>query len=167
MWQRPQTLALAGIIVLMLSTLFAPIWSGGLPGGDSYSFDANGVYQSAAVTAENGIGGPVVKMEGNTAYWVYSLCIAAAVIATLSITQFNNRINQMKLGMANSLIMSGLAVYLVVTATNLAKLARVGPEVGNFQIGFWLPFIAMLLNTVANRLIRKDEKLVRSMDRIR
>jgi hypothetical protein len=38
---------------------------------------------------------------------------------------------------------------------------------GRFLTGFYTLFIAYFANIISNRLIRKDEKLVRSMDRIR
>ncbi len=167
MWQRPQTLALAGIITLMLITLFTPIWKGGKAGESVYSFNANGIFLTANTGLNSGAIIEPIKQDGTPGYVIYPLCALAAAFSALSILQFKNRMNQMKLGMANSLIMSGLAVYMVITATNLSKQAGLSPEVSQFQIGFWLPFMAMLLNTFSNRFIRRDEKLVRSMDRIR
>jgi hypothetical protein len=38
---------------------------------------------------------------------------------------------------------------------------------GERGVGFYLPLLALILNFSANRLIRNDEQLVRSMDRIR
>jgi hypothetical protein len=38
---------------------------------------------------------------------------------------------------------------------------------GEYGYAMWLPAIAMLSNLVANRFIRKDEKLVRDADRLR
>jgi hypothetical protein len=38
---------------------------------------------------------------------------------------------------------------------------------GKFLPGFYTLFVALFANIVSNRLIRKDENLVRSMDRIR
>ncbi|WP_332913669.1 DUF4293 family protein [Algoriphagus boritolerans] len=38
---------------------------------------------------------------------------------------------------------------------------------GSYQLGFWAILAAMVCNMLANRFIRKDEALVRSVDRIR
>jgi hypothetical protein len=38
---------------------------------------------------------------------------------------------------------------------------------GDFEIGFFVPLLALIFNSLANRFIRRDEKLVRSVDRIR
>ena len=46
--------------------------------------------------------------------------------------------------------------------------ALINPEVnGAFVTGFWAIFGGMICNLLANRFIRKDEMLVRSVDRIR
>ena len=37
----------------------------------------------------------------------------------------------------------------------------------NFDISFFLPIAGIILNMLANRFIRKDEELVRSVDRLR
>ena len=38
---------------------------------------------------------------------------------------------------------------------------------GQYKLGFILPAIAIVSNLIASRLIKRDEKLVRSVDRIR
>jgi hypothetical protein len=38
---------------------------------------------------------------------------------------------------------------------------------GEFQPAFYLPTLALMLNLLANRFIRRDEQLVRSADRLR
>jgi hypothetical protein len=38
---------------------------------------------------------------------------------------------------------------------------------GAFQPAFYLPTLALMLNLLANRFIRRDEQLVRSADRLR
>jgi len=78
----------------------------------------------------------------------------------------------MKLGALNSIIMTvclGLSVWF---ATDLQRdLAQshewMKTHVGAYGYGLYIPVAAMLLNLIANRLIRRDEKLVRSVDRIR
>ena len=46
--------------------------------------------------------------------------------------------------------------------------SKIGMETrGIFKPGYFLPLGAMILNSLANRFIKKDEDLVRSVDRIR
>jgi len=99
-------------------------------------------------------------------WYIGVLAIAASLVAILSVFQFKNRLNQMKLGALNALIMAatlGLSYY------NIAQFEKtINPELqGNIQAGFFFPAAAMILNILANRFIRKDEKLVKSVDRIR
>ena len=55
------------------------------------------------------------------------------------------------------------ATYLIYKGENsLGMESR-----GLFKPGYFLPLGAMILNSLANRFIKKDEDLVRSVDRIR
>jgi hypothetical protein len=72
----------------------------------------------------------------------------------------------MKLGIGLSLLNLGLFVSILIVTRETDK--WIDPEkFGQQQLGFYVPFISLLLTMAANRLIRKDEALVRSMDRLR
>ncbi len=72
----------------------------------------------------------------------------------------------MMINMVNSLLMVGLVALIFLTTNGLNT--ELGIEVaGSYQVGFWAVLVAMVLNMLANRFIRKDEALVRSVDRIR
>ena len=94
------------------------------------------------------------------------LAVLSAAVAFYSIFRYDNRLFQMKLGALNSLLMGGslgVAVYFALQAENIiVPLLR-----GDYVDGFYLGVAALLLNSIANRFIRRDEKLVRSADRIR
>ncbi|OEK06332.1 DUF4293 domain-containing protein [Roseivirga misakiensis] len=98
-------------------------------------------------------------------WYIGVLAIAASLVAIFSVFQFKNRLNQMKLGALNALLMAatlGLSFY------NISEFEKISPEIqGSIQAGFFFPAAAMILNILANRFIRKDEKLVKSVDRIR
>ena len=101
-------------------------------------------------------------------YFPYALCailaIAAATVAIIEIGKFENRLLQLKLGALNSLLMAGAlgsAVYFAIQQIKLNQIA------GQYEFGMWLPAIAMVSNLIANRFIRRDEKLVKDADRIR
>ena len=104
----------------------------------------------------------------NTTYYPYALsailAMAAATIAIIEIGKFENRLLQIKLGALNSLFMAGALGSLVYFATQLIKTNQLAGEYG---LALWLPAGAMVSNMIANRFIRRDEKLVRDSERIR
>ena len=91
------------------------------------------------------------------------LAIATATVAFISIGKFNNRTLQMKLGVLNSLLMLGTMVSIVVFILDLAK-AHQG---GQYGAGFWMVAIGVAANFLANRFIRRDEKLIKDSERLR
>lgn len=70
---------------------------------------------------------------------------------------------QMKLGALNSLLLVGAIGSSVYLASQLVNQF----QGGNYGFGLYLPGAAVICNLIANRFIRKDEKLVRDSDRIR
>ena len=73
---------------------------------------------------------------------------------------------QLKLGMFNSFLIS-LLLGAFFWAIKEGNTALADPDKGDFMIGFYVPMLAILLNFAANRFIKKDEALVRSVDRLR
>jgi hypothetical protein len=104
----------------------------------------------------------------NTIYFPYCLsailAMAAATVAVIEIGKFEDRLLQLKLAALNSLLMAGTIGAAVYFATRLIKTNQLPGEYG---LGMYLPAAAMVSNMIANRFIRKDEKLVRDSERIR
>ncbi len=94
--------------------------------------------------------------------YLLAIQIAFALIALYSILSYKNRKRQILLGGANSLLGS---VFLLLTFFVTKEISET--ESGGYGLGFFLPLLAIFLNILANRFIKKDEKLVRSLDRIR
>ena len=93
-------------------------------------------------------------------------CVIASAVMLFSISRFKNRITQVKLNALFSLLVACvlLGSYYYISKAN----ALFDPKMqGTLLAGFYLPIVAMINNFLANRFIRKDEKLVRSADRIR
>lgn len=157
MWQRIQTIYLFFVIVALLAMLFTPVWSKEA-GGELYMMTVF----SATIIQDGG----TIITEYFPFLFVGILVILSIIIAFYEITLYKKRIAQMKLGALNSLIMTialGLQVYLLTNAENVWN-----PEVqGTYRIGLFMPAVAIIFNMLANRNIRKDERLVRSVDRIR
>ena len=86
------------------------------------------------------------------------------VINLISIFLYKNRSLQMRLTVFNIILMIGslgLSYYYIYTAFN-----QFGAIV-NYKLFSTFPLIAAILSYMALRGIRKDEKLVKSLDRIR
>jgi uncharacterized membrane protein YfcA len=94
------------------------------------------------------------------------LALIAAAIAAFSIFQYNNRLNQIKLGALNALMMAGVLgsafFYIYKSEELLANTIE-----ASYLFGFYAIMIGLVFNMLSNRFIRKDENLVRSADRIR
>ena len=95
-----------------------------------------------------------------------ALASFAGLLALISIFQYRIRSRQLLLNMINSLVMVSLvaATFLTTNGINADLNSQDG---GNYGFGFWSILVAMVMNMLANRFIKKDEALVRSVDRIR
>ena len=81
----------------------------------------------------------------------------------LSILNYKKRKQQFVLNRLNiilNLILLGLFVYRTLNLSGEAAVSKNG-------IGIYLPILAILLLVLANRAIKKDEDLVKSVDRLR
>jgi hypothetical protein len=92
------------------------------------------------------------------------LCGLSATLSIISIISFKNRNNQFVFGRLNiilNLILLGLFVY---HSLNLSGGTELVSEKG---IGMFLPIVTIVLLVLANKAIKKDEDLVKSVDRLR
>jgi len=90
------------------------------------------------------------------------LFILSAFVAIVSIFQFRKRQLQFVLGRIIILINLFLLGILIYLSLNLP--GEVSSEKG---IGMFIPTIVILLSVIANKAIKKDEDLVKSVDRLR
>lgn len=160
MIQRVQTIFLLLVVICMGVTIGSTLWIQSQTGsgtGDSWELTAfvlNNVDSSGEV------------IQSSSKWYIATLASFAGLLALISIFQYKNRTRQMMFNMINSLIMVGLVVAVFLT-TNGINSAINAVESGSYQLGFWVILAAMVFNMLANRFIRKDEALVRSVDRIR
>lgn len=87
------------------------------------------------------------------------------ILALASIFLFRNRLLQMRISIF-AFIANLIGVVLGVIFF-MQNSSDVGDRTINDGIGLYLPVVAMILTLLAHRFINKDEKLVRSMDRLR
>lgn len=158
MLQRIQTVFLLLVALLMGATLILPLWVYD-PQDADIRFILNAFYFQEFNESAN---------LDEVVYFPFSIvaCLALSsfVVTIIEISKFKNRLLQMKLGALNSLLMAGTIGCAVYFATDLMTAKQVQ---GSYGIGLFMPAIAMICNVIANRFIRKDERLVRSVDRIR
>lgn len=160
MIQRVQTIFLFLVVIAMGVAIGMPIWIQGQTG--------SGVGDSWILTAFmlNNLDSAGEIIQSSSKWYIASIATFAGLLALISIFQYANRGRQMMLNMINSFVMVGLVVSVFLT-TNGINSAINASESGDYQIGFWAILVAMVCNMLANRFIRKDEALVRSVDRIR
>lgn len=158
MIQRIQSVFLLLLALAMLSVLFLPIWSKTDPATQQTL-----VLTATKLSYANADPGMSVP---TTSWPIAALSTLSAVVALLEIFQYRNRFNQLKLGMVNFLLIVGTIGAGFYYSGIGERLLNVKIP-GNFEAGFYLPTLALLLNLLANRFIRRDEQLVRSMDRLR
>jgi glucan phosphoethanolaminetransferase (alkaline phosphatase superfamily) len=160
MIQRIQSIFLFLVVIAMGITIGTTLWVQPMTSsgsGDSWNL-------TAFMLTNLDAAGEVV--QSSSKWYIAALATFAGLLALISIFQYKNRGRQMMLNMVNSLVMVGLVatVFLTTNGINQAIKAEVA---GSYQIGFWAILAAMVCNMLANRFIRKDEALVRSVDRIR
>jgi len=157
MIQRIQSLFLLVVAIAMITSIFLPVWQKENPKTEE-------VATLSYITLKYTKAKETVKSQ--TTIYMALLAGVAAGLAIYSIFSYRNRLFQMKLGMFNSLVMAalmGLSVYLSTEAETLFK----EPINGEYLFAFYLVIVALISNLIANRFIRRDERLVRSANRMR
>lgn len=110
--------------------------------------------------------GTETMVASKSVSWISVLASCSAFLALASIFQYKNRVLQVNLGAFNSMIMAACICSSYYCSTMGEKLIM--PDTaGNFQVGFYIIAVAILFNSLSNKFIRRDEKLVKSADRIR
>lgn len=149
MIQRKQTLFLLASVLLFLSTFAFPFGTLG-----------SNVLHNYKVIAADGS-----TVEGITNY-SFSIPLAiASILSAAAIFLHQNRQRQMA---AVRLSFIFYAVSFALMSLYILDAAKVlSTESFSIGVSFFFPFGAFFSNLIALRAIRKDEQLVKSLDRIR
>lgn len=93
------------------------------------------------------------------------LCAAGVFLTVWAMVNYRNRLFQVKINKINILF----TIFLVggIFFFYPAFIEREINTSAEFTTGAYFPLLSLLLLILANRFIMKDEKLVRSMDRLR
>jgi len=161
MIQRIQTLFLILYIGALVSTFFFPVWQ---------KISLNDETNSIEIIVTGYISG-VDFNNGDTSvlydnFIISGLVIISCILAAFSIFSYKKRLNQIKLGALNSFLTSVLTIYFLYDIFYNEKYININDKI-SFLISFYLIFLAIFFNFLANRFIRKDELLVRESERIR
>jgi Domain of unknown function (DUF4293) len=92
---------------------------------------------------------------------LFGLSTTLSLLGILSYTKRQNQFVIGRLNMILNLILLGLFVYRSLNISGET------PAVSEKGIGMFLPIVAIVLLVLANKAIKKDEDLVKSVDRLR
>jgi len=96
--------------------------------------------------------------------YVYNLIVIVALLACL--LMFRNRKTQMMIGRLSYLLILGFLVFLYFAGDAMVG-AITATDTIHYGAGIYFPVAAVAFVFLANRSIKKDEELVRSLDRLR
>ncbi|MDB5159153.1 MAG: hypothetical protein JWR50_3860 [Mucilaginibacter sp.] len=155
MLQRIQTLYLLFAGLVLAALFLFPLVHGIYVNGKPVTIMVTGVYQDV-----NG-------QSAHTDFFTL-LTIATALVALLPIALiffYKNRKKQINLCYGLLLVVIGYSYWVSQAVKNVIGTAYV--NMSNFGIGVILLSVSLLLIVLAQKAIQKDEKLVRSADRLR
>ena len=113
---------------------------------------------------------PLWTLEGNKDFYFMTDMIyvtlfgLSTTLSLLAVFSYKKRQHQFVIGRLNiilNLILLGLFVYRSL------NLSGETPAVSEKGIGMFLPIVAIVFLVLANKAIKKDEDLVKSVDRLR
>ena len=151
MIQRIQSIYLLLVAVLMCVTVTSPLASFIDVNGGILQLEGLGIFQDA--------------QKVYPTWGIISVGLLSAFIAFLEIFSYKNRKKQIRLSVVNLF----LILFFYVTSVVYAYFGQqsMGIVFDKISYGSVLPVIAFVFNLLALAKIKKDEKLVRSLDRIR
>ncbi len=88
---------------------------------------------------------------------------SAAALALITIFMFKNRKNQFVMNRLNMILNLFLLGFFVYRSLNLSGESNISEK----GIGMLIPVFSIVFLVLANRAIKKDEDLVKSVDRLR
>lgn len=157
MWQRIQTIYFILVIGLMTAAILLPNAEFFVPEKNiSYQLESRGM----VVLDEQGAA-KTVTAATNPLTFLFGFIVFMAFYTILS---FKNRRRQMRMATINLLLIIiyivAMVIYILVAKNKLNATVT-----WNYPVIF--PVIALIFNYLGMRGVAKDEKLVRSLDRLR
>lgn len=157
MLQRKQSLYLLIAVLAVVAMNFLPLASYG-EGSDRVVFRTAGLYWAEGSLVE----------EAQPRIPFMALSAALGVMLAVSIFLFRNRLRQARVVRATWLISAGLwGGVFIAHRSILGWMSRSGGEGSTMGVAFFLPLVVLVCAVLAERAIKADEALVRSVDRLR
>ena len=159
MLQRIQTIFLALVVILGIVFSFVPLL---IYSGQGESLSVMNAYKT------------IVFYDGSSEVLIKNMGVGVMqglifLVAVAMILLFKNRGLQMKLGKLNILLIA-LQIAAIVMYSDTVETA-IGKPVEDINVsikfGAIIPIISLILTYLAVHFIKKDDKLVRSADRLR
>mgnify|MGYP003676676179 FL=1 len=104
-----------------------------------------------------------IKVFANDNMYVFSAFLASALLSVVSIFKYKKRKSQFMLGRLNIILNFFLLGFFVYQSLNVSGETAVSEK----GIGLLLPIVSIVFLALANKAIKKDEDLVKSVDRLR
>ena len=104
-----------------------------------------------------------IKVFANDNMYVFSAFLASALLSVVSIFKYKKRKSQFMLGRLNIILNFFLLGFFVYQSLNVSGETAVSEK----GIGMFLPIVSIVFLALANKAIKKDEDLVKSVDRLR
>ncbi len=143
--------------VLMTVSIFLPIWEKSMESQEAIL---------SAIEITHTKAGAVIAEHSQTTVYLAIIAGLSAFLSIFSILSFKNRALQTRLN-AITVLMISLFVVGAFYWSYEANSWFLPETYGDYGLGAYLPLVALLSTMLASRFIKKDEKLVRSMDRLR
>lgn len=156
MIQRPQTLYFLAIVAISMMLMFS----------DTVFYtaeNANGTESVEVEYDETALIAPDGESKEKNSY-ISMFLVAHALLAAIALMAFKNRKLQVLLSSFNYLVILGLLVMMYMYSLNMDFF-----EAGESGFTFFvaLPLASVIFNAMAIKGVKRDEQLIRSMDRLR
>ena len=104
-----------------------------------------------------------IKVYAKDDIYVFAVFLVSALLSIISIFRYKKRKSQFMLGRLNIILNFFLLGIFVYQSLNLSGETAVSEK----GIGMFLPIVSIVFLALANKAIKKDEDLVKSVDRLR
>lgn len=124
--------------------------------------------EQQAIAQQPGVPSSTSPTTTITSVWYLGLLLALVALSSLyAIFQYRNRLTQTGLCAVNALMLTAIMGIVLYRTLYAGKAYGNTADQGEFLPGFYAIIASLVFNALANRFIRRDEKLVRGSDRIR
>jgi hypothetical protein len=158
MIQRIQTLYLAFAFIAIALIFAFPL---------AQFFSENGAFIFSVKGLKNMVPGEPNAFNPMVFLPLIIVVIGLALLNLFTIFQFKNRSFQIKL--TNIGVLAGIALIMGIFFLYIPMIEKKINIVPDYSkaFGIYLPLVALVFMVMANRAIKRDEKLIRSADRLR